>query len=61
MHDDHDAMTAEAGSEERAFEAALRPRSLDELVGQDRVREQLSLVLDAAVASRAMRAASAGL
>lgn len=50
MHDDHDAMTAEATSEERAFEAALRPRSLEELVGQDRVREQLSLVLDAAVA-----------
>ncbi|WP_049798417.1 Holliday junction branch migration DNA helicase RuvB [Aeromicrobium massiliense] len=43
-------MTAEATSEERAFEAALRPRSLEELVGQDRVREQLSLVLDAAVA-----------
>ncbi|TCI99947.1 Holliday junction branch migration DNA helicase RuvB [Aeromicrobium sp. IC_218] len=43
-------MTADATSEERAFEAALRPRSLEELVGQDRVREQLSLVLDAAVA-----------
>jgi len=36
--------------EDRAFEAALRPRSLDELVGQDRVREQLALVLEAAVA-----------
>jgi len=35
--------------EDRAFEAALRPRSLDELIGQDRVREQLALVLEAAV------------
>jgi len=36
--------------EDRAFEAALRPRSLDELIGQERVREQLALVLEAAVA-----------
>ena len=35
--------------EDRAFEAALRPRSLDELIGQDRVREQLALVLEAAI------------
>src|SRR3954449_3888096 len=28
--------------------AALRPRRLDEFIGQERVREQLSLVLDAA-------------
>ncbi len=34
--------------EEREIEAALRPRSLDEFIGQHRVREQLSLVLDAA-------------
>ena len=34
--------------DERAFEAALRPKTLDELVGQDRVREQLTLVLHAA-------------
>ncbi|WP_169514138.1 Holliday junction branch migration DNA helicase RuvB [Jonesia quinghaiensis] len=33
---------------ERAAEAALRPKSLDEFVGQRVVREQLSLVLDAA-------------
>lgn len=33
---------------EREVEAALRPRSLDEFIGQHRVREQLSLVLDAA-------------
>lgn len=35
-------------SDEQAYEAALRPRTLDELIGQERVREQLSLVLTAA-------------
>ncbi len=39
---------AEAAGDERAVEAALRPRTLDELVGQERVREQLSLMLSAA-------------
>jgi Holliday junction DNA helicase RuvB len=39
---------AEAEGDERAVEAALRPRSLAEVVGQRRVREQLGLVLDAA-------------
>ncbi|HEX2175856.1 MAG TPA: Holliday junction branch migration DNA helicase RuvB [Nocardioidaceae bacterium] len=39
---------SEAQGEERDLEAALRPRTLDELIGQDRVREQLSLVLEAA-------------
>ena len=34
--------------DDRAVEAALRPRTLDELIGQDRVREQLALVLHAA-------------
>jgi holliday junction DNA helicase RuvB len=38
----------EAQVDERDQEAALRPRTLDELIGQDRVREQLSLVLQAA-------------
>ncbi|GHG39616.1 Holliday junction ATP-dependent DNA helicase RuvB [Sinomonas cellulolyticus] len=33
--------------EERAVEAALRPKFLDEFVGQARVRRQLSLVLEA--------------
>src|SRR3954467_7283275 len=37
-----------ADPDERAVEAALRPRSLDEVIGQQRVREQLSLVLEAA-------------
>ena len=37
-----------ADADERAVEAALRPRSLDEVIGQQRVREQLALVLEAA-------------
>jgi holliday junction DNA helicase RuvB len=43
-----DLVAAEAGPDERAAEAALRPRSLAEFVGQERVREQLGLVLQAA-------------
>jgi Holliday junction DNA helicase RuvB len=39
---------AEADGDDRVVEAALRPKSLDELIGQQRVREQLSLVLEAA-------------
>lgn len=39
---------AEAEGDERAVEAALRPRTLDEVVGQGRVRAQLGLVLEAA-------------
>jgi Holliday junction DNA helicase RuvB len=38
----------EADEAERLAEAALRPRRLDEFVGQERVREQLSLVLQSA-------------
>jgi Holliday junction DNA helicase RuvB len=41
-------VTAEADGEERIVEAALRPRRLGEFIGQERVREQLSLVLEAA-------------
>ncbi|WP_246119562.1 Holliday junction branch migration DNA helicase RuvB [Aeromicrobium flavum] len=48
---DFESIIAEAaGPQETAFENALRPRTLDELIGQERVREQLALVLDAAVA-----------
>lgn len=39
---------ADADGDERAVEAALRPKSLDEVVGQARVRDQLGLVLEAA-------------
>jgi Holliday junction DNA helicase RuvB len=45
---DETLMRPVAGPEERAAEAALRPHTLDELVGQERVREQLALVLGAA-------------
>ena len=38
------------GAVELAFDAALRPRSLDEFVGQDRVKEQLALLIDGAKA-----------
>jgi Holliday junction DNA helicase RuvB len=37
-----------ADADERAVEVALRPRTLDEVIGQQRVCEQLSLVLEAA-------------
>lgn len=40
----------DSGAVERAAEAALRPRALAEFVGQQVVREQLSLVLEAAQA-----------
>ena len=38
----------DADADERVVEAALRPRTLAEVVGQERVREQLSLLLEAA-------------
>ena len=41
-------VTGEAGEAERADEAALRPRSMAEFVGQPVVRGQLGLVLEAA-------------
>lgn len=39
---------ADADGDDRLVEAALRPKSLDEVVGQHRVRDQLGLVLEAA-------------
>jgi Holliday junction DNA helicase RuvB len=41
-------MDASADNDERAAEAALRPKSLADFVGQRKVREQLELVLHAA-------------
>lgn len=46
--DGHRLVGGDADDAERAVEAALRPRALEEFVGQERVREQLSVVLDAA-------------
>ena len=43
-------VAAEAEEVERAVEVALRPRRLSEFVGQQVVREQLELVLHAAIA-----------
>ncbi len=40
----------DADAEDRAVDATLRPRTLGEFIGQHRVREQLSLVLEAATA-----------
>jgi Holliday junction DNA helicase RuvB len=50
-HDaDQDRVTsALADADDRIVETALRPRRLTELIGQDRVREQLSLVLQGAL------------
>ncbi len=43
-----DDLTAVPLADEREVEAGLRPRTLDEFVGQERVREQLSVVLESA-------------
>ncbi|MFW6091189.1 MAG: Holliday junction branch migration DNA helicase RuvB [Actinomycetota bacterium] len=50
MTDEHATRLVDTSAvgDERALEAALRPRTLDEFVGQQRLREQLSLVLEAA-------------
>jgi Holliday junction DNA helicase RuvB len=45
-----DLVTGDLEPDEQSVEAALRPRTLGEFVGQERVREQLALVLDAAKA-----------
>src|SRR3970282_461617 len=39
---------AAGAEEEREFDAALRPRRLDEFVGQERIKEQLALLIDGA-------------
>lgn len=41
-------VSARAGDEERIFEVSLRPRSLQEFVGQDAVKERLSIFVQAA-------------
>jgi Holliday junction DNA helicase RuvB len=41
-------MTPEAGSEEEQYDRTLRPRTLDEYVGQEQVRENLGILLEAA-------------
>jgi Holliday junction DNA helicase RuvB len=39
---------SELSPEEREFDAALRPKSLGEFVGQERIKEQLGLLIDGA-------------
>ena len=43
-------VSPEAGGDEAAMESALRPRTLDTFIGQQRVKDQLGLVLEAASA-----------
>jgi Holliday junction DNA helicase RuvB len=43
-----EVLSAKVDETELAFEAALRPASLDEFVGQQRVRDQLRLLISAA-------------
>jgi len=46
--DDRLAEAAAVSPEDRELDVALRPRSLQDFVGQDRVKEQLALLLQAA-------------
>ncbi|HVU61090.1 MAG TPA: Holliday junction branch migration DNA helicase RuvB [Mycobacteriales bacterium] len=48
MAESEDLVSAYAGADEEVIDAALRPKRLDDFVGQPRVREQLAVVLDAA-------------
>ena len=41
-------LSPDAGNEENASEHALRPKSLTDFVGQHRVREQVSVLLQSA-------------
>ena len=45
---DAELLSALAGPDEQLVDASLRPTSLDEFVGQERVREQISLLLQGA-------------
>ena len=47
MSDDR-ILTAAKGDEDAQYEAGLRPRTLDEYIGQERVRENLSVSIKAA-------------
>ncbi len=46
--DEPRVVQAEELDDEREFDAALRPRTLEEFVGQDRVKEQLALLIEGA-------------
>ncbi|MEJ7802140.1 MAG: Holliday junction branch migration DNA helicase RuvB, partial [Candidatus Limnocylindria bacterium] len=40
--------TTEIADEELALESSVRPRRLDEFAGQDRVKQNLAILIDAA-------------
>ena len=44
--------TAEVAEEELALESTVRPRRLDEFAGQDRIKENLAILIDAAQTAR---------
>jgi Holliday junction DNA helicase RuvB len=48
MDDDRMIEAAAVDPEDREYDVALRPRTLADFVGQDRVKEQLALLLDGA-------------
>jgi Holliday junction DNA helicase RuvB len=48
MSDDRVIDPSDLTPEDREFDVALRPRTLDEFVGQERVKEQLALLIDGA-------------
>ncbi|MEV0388318.1 Holliday junction branch migration DNA helicase RuvB [Nonomuraea sp. NPDC050643] len=52
MEYEREILSSEAGGDELQIEAALRPKRLGEFIGQARVREQLSLVLESALRRR---------
>ncbi len=45
---DHELVRPDAAPDDERVDAALRPRTLEDFVGQERVREQLSYFLDSA-------------
>ncbi len=48
MPDERRTVDPEVPEEEQEFDAALRPRRIDEFVGQRRIKEQLALLIDGA-------------
>jgi Holliday junction DNA helicase RuvB len=48
VSDEPRVIDPEVPEEERAFDAALRPRRLEEFVGQERIKEQLALLIEGA-------------
>jgi Holliday junction DNA helicase RuvB len=48
VDDERSIEAAVVDPQDREFDVALRPKALDEFVGQDRVKEQLALLIDGA-------------